>query len=483
MSKALPALLVVLGAATPLLADVIHFQEGVEPTAGYTTGAVTVRQSTANSQGLDVQVGTTGTQDLRTLLSFDLAPITAGSTVDSVTLRLIGSFSDGGNSQNLAQTLTLYLAGAFSENAVTWNDQPAFTTELSTISANPKTMGGVEFTFVSTTAFVAAAQAAVDTGSTLSLLLKAPNTVEASTQRNIFSFVSDDPNNSLNYTLANQPRLTVNYTVPEPASLALAAVGFGLMTSRRRPSSSGKPRAAAPGRRMQGFTLIELLVVTRIIALLIALLLPSLKSARESARRAQCMAGLRGLAGVVQVYATTSKDRVPLGYVGSNYWANYNIYDPNQQKYQLFGIAMRAGSFTASEAAGFYCPNESDPRWMHNSAVNPLPPKPASGLFTRLGFGSRPLVNWAGGDVPLGPYPRITDLRNQAMLAEVLIPQNIYDTLPKRHVNGQHVSRDDGATEWVPSSEFITNYLGQNWYTTSATPSGVWFDFDRYLRG
>lgn len=65
-------------------------------------------------------------------------------------------------------------------------------------------------------------------------------------------------------------------------------------------------------RRMKnkGFTLIELLVVVAILAVLMAILLPSLGRAREQAKTIKCLANLKGLSGVMTIYATEDNNRI-----------------------------------------------------------------------------------------------------------------------------------------------------------------------------
>lgn len=65
------------------------------------------------------------------------------------------------------------------------------------------------------------------------------------------------------------------------------------------------------GKATGGFTLIELLVVVAIIALLISIILPSLAAAREQARITKCIANLKSMGNVMNMYFTEQREKFP----------------------------------------------------------------------------------------------------------------------------------------------------------------------------
>ncbi len=239
----MPALAALCVISTPLFtsAAVVTFKEDVAPTGTYASGIATVRSagSTNTNFGSDnaVIAGVTTTDTLRGEFSFPVSSIPALTTVSSVTLTLVGGTNDATSTTSVSPVLVL-LDSSFTESTVNYTNQPTFTTNtvLSTLTGlNPTvSFAGTTFTFPSTAAFVAAAQAAIDAGGSLNFVLKLPNDTPGT--RNILNFVSDDPNASGAYTTANQPTLTIT-TVPEPTSLGLlglASLPFLARRGRRR---------------------------------------------------------------------------------------------------------------------------------------------------------------------------------------------------------------------------------------------------------
>ncbi len=71
------------------------------------------------------------------------------------------------------------------------------------------------------------------------------------------------------------------------------------------------PFIAPRRRRAAAFTLIELLVVVAIIALLISILLPTLAQAREQGRKTKCLANLKTIGNLMNMYFTENKEWFP----------------------------------------------------------------------------------------------------------------------------------------------------------------------------
>jgi len=251
MTKFLPFLF--FSAVLPIGAATITFQEGVN---GYLHLAQDFRGSGTTNNGTQTLVGyqtAPGVLEIRTVMAFGLSAIPAGSTINSITLLLVADATQSGNIAgvgpvNLHEVIPNGVAANnMVEGQVTrlnWQTNQAWTNTLGDYTATPMaiaTLGntdadavldaGETATFGSTTAFVAAAQAAFDAGLPLEFILIAPTAESTTGSSNFFRFRSDQYTDNIN----DRPLLTIDYTIPEPSSAALGilAAGSALLIRRR----------------------------------------------------------------------------------------------------------------------------------------------------------------------------------------------------------------------------------------------------------
>jgi hypothetical protein len=220
------------------------FQEDVSPDGTYQTDVVTIHgttQGSTNEGGASFLIGDKNdgsTLPYRGLFGFDISDIPAGSIIDSVTLTLFAK-GDDSTSVNADATLQLFeLIGSFNEDEANYADRNtmsvpvvAWTTQggdysslLSSVVDNPKTMTANEaITLASSTAFVDAAQVALDGSGTIYTLLRIAEEGGNDASRHLFQIHTDDNTVSTSYN----PILTVTYTeaVPEPSTIVMILVG------------------------------------------------------------------------------------------------------------------------------------------------------------------------------------------------------------------------------------------------------------------
>jgi hypothetical protein len=250
--------------ATPSHAVSISFQQNVLPSPAYLHDANglfsdSVFATTPGGLGAGIEtvmrVGAAQPAQggfMRGVLGFDLGAIPSDHVITSVSLTLV--VDSGDNSSSLASlgAIDLHeiagLGDNFVETEVTWFARRTAVpwadpggdfnpTVLSSVAAFDPTIAGAVRTWATSAAFVAAAQAALDAGAPLQLLLRSPSTEAGLTTGEVFArFHSDD-----SASLALRPLLAIDFEpaahVPEPSMfglLALAGLALGLRTYRRK---------------------------------------------------------------------------------------------------------------------------------------------------------------------------------------------------------------------------------------------------------
>lgn len=231
-------------------------------------------------------------------------------------------------------------------------------------------------------------------------------------------------------------------------------------------------------RRRLGFTLVELLVVIGIIALLISILLPVMARAQEAARRTACLSNLRQVHHAFSFYALDNKDRVPLGYRAGFKQFNSMVFSKTSGKFCLFGILYQ-GQYM-NDPRIFFCPSESDPRSMLQTAVNPWPPGSDTTQHTYCGYGARPEVELPDElqFIPGLILPKLSQFKNKAIFADLTATPQRLDT---RHRVGINVLYGDGSAHWVGRPVFDVDLQKSPAISKDANPfqDNIWLALDR----
>lgn len=223
--------------------------------------------------------------------------------------------------------------------------------------------------------------------------------------------------------------------------------------------------------RPRAFTLVELLVVIGIIAVLIAILLPTLGRAREASRRVACLSNLRQVHLVFFEYAQLNKDQVVLGYRTPSKQFNSMVYSSTVNQYVLFGRLYVAGLI--NEPKIFFCPSESNPKFMIGTEDNPWPPgpdgDPSKNVQAGYSMNSQHFIpDDLGVTTPGFALPKLSQFKSKAILADTMASESHVLT---RHRDGINALFGDGSAHWVPRSTFVDQ--GPPRRDVLAQPSGL----------
>jgi prepilin-type processing-associated H-X9-DG protein len=169
-------------------------------------------------------------------------------------------------------------------------------------------------------------------------------------------------------------------------------------------------------------------------------------------------------------YAQQNRDQVVVGWRGTMKQFNSMIYSGTAKEFVLFGRLYVAGIMRQGPAI-YFCPSETEPKFMFETGDNPWPPGPegdptrnvnAGYAMNSASFIPDDLVGTVGQPLPrlMQFRPNAADVqsgaryRNGPLIADLMAGA---EYLRRRHGDGLNALYGDGSAVWLPMSTFVVD--------------------------